>query len=52
MQLINAESPIEVTFLGMFTYVKLLQLEKADLPIDVTLFEIVNEVNLEQSSNA
>ena len=52
MQLTNAESPIEVTFLEMFTYVKLLQLEKADLPIDVTLSGMVSEFNLVQSSNA
>ena len=47
----KADSPIDVTLLGMVTEVRPEQPEKADHPMDVTLLGMVTEVRLEHSRN-
>ena len=48
----KADSPIDVTLLGMVTEVRPEQPEKADHPMDVTLLGMVTEVKPEQPEKA
>ena len=51
MQFLNKLSSIRVTFDGIEIAVKLEQLQKANWPIDDTLFGIFIDANFEQKEN-